>query len=147
LPHSKTKKIHGQKYQQAPIYVVSGGKGVMGHTILETMLIQYPDNKIPIIMESEVRTAERIEECTNRVVETKGAVVLNMVNHKMRRFIPEACDLKNIPHFDLVGGLADYLGQTLHIRPVDQPGLFRHRNIEYFRRVRAIEFTMAHNDG
>jgi regulator of PEP synthase PpsR (kinase-PPPase family) len=130
-----------------PIYVVSGGKGVAGHTIVETMLIQYPDNKIPIIMEPEVLTAERVEEITNQVVETRGAVVHTMVNHKMRRVITEACDRKNIPHFDLVGGLADYLDQTLDIRPVEQPGLFRLRNIEYFRRVRAIEFTMAHDDG
>jgi regulator of PEP synthase PpsR (kinase-PPPase family) len=130
-----------------PIYVVSGGKGVAGHTIVETMLIQYPDNKIPIIMEPEVLTAERVEDITNQVVETKGAVVHTMVNHQMRRVVTEACDRKNIPHFDLVGGLADYLDQTLDIRPVEQPGLFRLRNIEYFRRVRAIEFTMAHDDG
>jgi regulator of PEP synthase PpsR (kinase-PPPase family) len=130
-----------------PIYVVSGGKGVAGHTIVETMLIQYPDNKIPIIMEPEVLTADRVEEITNKVVETKGAIVHTMVDHKMRRVVTEACDRKNIPHFDLVGGLADYLDQTLDIRPVDQPGLFRLRNIEYFRRVRAIEFTMAHDDG
>ena len=31
-----------------PIYIVSGGKGVAGHTIVETMLIQYPENKIPV---------------------------------------------------------------------------------------------------
>ena len=98
-------------------------------------------------MEPEVLTADRVEEITNKVVETKGAIVHTMVDHKMRRVVTEACDRKNIPHFDLVGGLADYLDQTLDIRPVDQPGLFRLRNIEYFRRVRAIEFTMAHDDG
>lgn len=130
-----------------PIYVVSGGKGVAGHTIVETMLIQYPDNKIPIIMEPEVLTAERVEEITNEVVNTNGALVHTMVSHRMRRIVTEACDRKNIPHFDLVGDLSDYLDQTLDIRPVEQPGLFRLRNIEYFRRVRAIEFTMAHDDG
>ena len=70
-----------------------------------------------------------------------------MVNHEMRRFLNEACLQKNIPHFDLIGGLSDYFDQVLDIRPVEQPGLFRLRNIEYFRRVRAIEFTMAHDDG
>jgi hypothetical protein len=130
-----------------PIYVVSGGKGVAGHTIVETMLIQYPDNKIPIVMEPEVLTVERVEEITDRVVESRGAVVHTMVDHKMRRVVIEACERKKIPHFDLVGGLSDYLDKTLDIRPADQPGLFRLRNIEYFRRVRAIEFTMAHDDG
>lgn len=130
-----------------PIYIVSGGKGIAGHTIVETMLIQYPDNKIPVIMEPEVLTNEQIEKITNKVVETKGAVVHTMVDHIMRKKLKEACDKKNIPHFDLVGGLFDYLDKTLDIRPVDQPGLFRLRNIAYFRRVRAIEFTLAHDDG
>jgi [pyruvate, water dikinase]-phosphate phosphotransferase / [pyruvate, water dikinase] kinase len=141
------KEIMYDDNKMPPIYIVSGGKGVAGHTIVETMLIQYPDNKIPIIMEPEVLTAERVEEITNRVAETRGAVVHTMVDHKIRRLVVEACEHKNIPHFDLVGGLAEYLDQTLDIRPVEQPGLFRLRNIEYFRRVRAIEFTMAHDDG
>ena len=130
-----------------PIFVVSGGKGVAGHTLVETMLIQYPDNKIPLILQPEVRKIEQVEEITDRARETGGAVVHTMVNKKMRALLREACFQKNIPNFDLVGGLADYLDTTLDIRPVEQPGLFRLRNIEYFRRVRAIEFTMNHDDG
>ena len=130
-----------------PIYVVSGGKGIAGHTIVETMLIQYPDNKIPVIVEPDVLTDLQVEEITNKVLETKGAIVHTMVDHHMRKVVSETCKKKNIPHFDLVGGLSEYLDHTLDIRPVDQPGLYRMRNIEYFRRVRAIEFTMAHDDG
>ena len=130
-----------------PIYVVSGGKGVAGHTIVETMLIQYPDNKIPVIVEPEVKSPEQVDEITNQVVEVKGAIAHTMVNHEMRRIVIEACEKKNIPHFDLIGGLSDYLDQTLDIQPVEQPGLYRLRNIQYYRRVRAIEFTMAHDDG
>ncbi len=130
-----------------PIYVVSGGKGVAGHTIVETMLIQYPDNNIPVIVEPEVLTVKKIDEITDEVAEVNGAIAHTMVNHVMRKTLSEACLQKNIPHFDLIGGLSDYLDQTLDIRPVEQPGLFRLRNIEYFRRVRAIEFTMAHDDG
>ena len=130
-----------------PIYVVSGGKGVAGHTIVETMLIQYPDNKIPVIIEPAVFSIEQIEEITDRVAEANGAIAHTMVNQGMRKAVIESCIQKGIPHFDLVGGLAEYLDTTLDIRPVEQPGLFRLRNIEYYRRVRAIEFTMAHDDG
>lgn len=136
-----------ERKNMPPIYVVSGGKGVAGHTIVETMLIQYPDNKIPVIVEPEVSTVERIDAITNKVHEVNGVVVHTMVDHGMRKELIAACEKKNIPYFDLVGGLSDYLDQTLDIRPIDQPGLFRLRNIEYFRRVRAIEFTMAHDDG
>lgn len=136
-----------QERNMPPIYIVSGGKGVAGHTIVETMLIQYPENKIPVIVEPEVLSDWQVEEITDKVLETKGAIVHTMVNRKMRKIVIETCERKNIPHFDLVGGISDYLDQTLDIRPVEQPGLYRMRNIEYFRRIRAIEFTMAHDDG
>ena len=130
-----------------PIYVVSGGKGVAGHTIVETILIQYPDNMIPVIVEPDVLKIEQIEEITERVKASNGAIAHSMVNHNMRKALVKSCEAKAIPNFDLVGGLADYLDKTLDIRPVEQPGLFRLRNIEYFRRVRAIEFTISHDDG
>jgi len=136
-----------EKNNMPPIYVVSGGKGVAGHTIVETMLIQYPDNKIPVIVEPSVLKVDQIEEIAERVAGVNGAIAHTMVNHNMRKALIETCVQKGIPHFDLVGGLADYLDHTLDIHPVEQPGLFRLRNIEYYRRVRAIEFTMAHDDG
>jgi len=30
------------------IYVVSGGKGVTGHTIVQTLIIQYPENSLNV---------------------------------------------------------------------------------------------------
>lgn len=137
----------GEKQIMPPIYVVSGGKGVAGHTIVETMLIQYPDNKIPVIVEPEVLTVERAKEVVDKVLETQGAIVHTMVDHDVRLALIKMCTDHGIPHFDLVGGLFDYLDRTFDIRPVRQPGLYRMRNIEYFRRIRAIEFTMAHDDG
>jgi regulator of PEP synthase PpsR (kinase-PPPase family) len=47
----------------------------------------------------------------------------------------------------MVGPLSDYISKLLHFDPVSVPGLYRMRNIEYFERVEAIEFTMKHDDG
>jgi len=73
-----------------PIYVVSGGKGVAGHTIVETILIQYPDNKIPVIIEPAVFSIEQIEEITDRVAEANGAIAHTMVNQGMRKAVIES---------------------------------------------------------
>ena len=77
-----------------PIYVVSGGKGVAGHTIVETMLIQYPDNKIPVIVIPEIKSLEQVDEVTDQVVAANGAIAHTMVNHEMRRILIEACEQK-----------------------------------------------------
>ncbi len=136
-----------QNSSMPPIYIVSGGKGVAGHTLVESMLIQYPDHKIPVIIEPEVSTQEQIDKITDKVIEKNGVIAHTMVDHIARRKLIDACETKNIRHFDLVGNMTDYLDTVLDMKPVEQPGLYRLRDMEYYRRVRAIEFTMQHDDG
>ncbi len=130
-----------------PIYVVSGGKGVAGHTLVEAMLIQYPDHKIPVIIEPEVSTQEQIDKIVEKVLDSNGVIAHTMVDVKARRLLIDACETHDIRHFDLVGSMTDYLDSVLDMKPTEQPGLYRLRDIEYYRRVRAIEFTMQHDDG
>ncbi len=136
-----------QNSNMPPIYVVSGGKGVAGHTLVESMLIQYPNHKIPVIIEPEVSTEEQIDTITDKVVTNNGVIAHTMVDHIARRKLVDACEKKEIRHFDLVGNMSDYLDTVLDMKPVEQPGLHRLRDMEYYRRVRAIEFTMQHDDG
>jgi len=49
--------------------------------------------------------------------------------------------------FDLAGPLVEHLSETLKQEPLGVPGLYRQQQIAYFRRVEAIEFTVAHDDG
>ncbi len=139
--------IMEQNSNMPPIYVVSGGKGVAGHTLIESMLIHYPNHKIPVIIEPEVSTQEHIDKITEKVLTTNGVIAHTMADHLVRRMLIDTCEKKEIRHFDLIGNISDYLDTVLDMKPVEQPGLFRLRDIEYYRRVRAIEFTMQHDDG
>ncbi len=130
-----------------PIYVVSGGKGIAGHKLVESILIHYPDHKIPVIIEPEVATREQIDRITDDVVKSNGVIAHTMGDPSVRRKLIDVCEKKDIRHFDLVGNMADYLDTVLDMKPVVEPGLLRLRNMEYYRRVRAIEFTMQHDDG
>jgi regulator of PEP synthase PpsR (kinase-PPPase family) len=65
----------------------------------------------------------------------------------MRKVLVAACEEKKVKHFDLVGGLSDYLSDLLKTEPISKPGLYRLSHIEYFERIKAIEFTMQHDDG
>lgn len=130
-----------------PIYIVSGGKGVAGHTLVESMLIQYPDHKIPVMIEPEVASQERIDEIIKKVLKTNGVIAHTMIDVKVRRWLIDSCESNNIRHFDLVGNMTDYLDSVHDLKPTAQAGLYRMRDMEYYRRVRAIEFTMQHDDG
>ena len=130
-----------------PLYVVSGGKGLAGDSVVQSILIQFPDNKIPVIIVPDILDSEKAWEIAEKAKETRGVIVHTMVNPMMRKIIVEACDAKQVTHFDLVGGLSDYLSILLHKEPISKPGLYRLSNIEYFQRIEAIEFTLQHDDG
>lgn len=130
-----------------PIYIVSGGKGLAGDALVQSVLIQFPDNKIPVIIVPDVLTQAKIDDFISMVQKTKGVVVHTMVDPDTRKMLVVSCKKEGITHFDLAGNLSDYLSGLLNIQPISQPGLYRLSNIAYFRRVEAIDFTLKVDDG
>lgn len=137
----------GNNKAQPPIYVVSGGKGLAGDAVVQSILIQFPNNKVPVIIFPNVLSHEKVDEVVNRVIRTGGAIVHTMVDPVMRGQLICVCNEKGVTHFDLAGSLSDYLSDLLQTKPISKPGLYRMSHIEYFQRVEAIEFTLKHDDG
>jgi len=129
------------------IFIVSGGKGLSGINVVRSVLIQFPEYKCPIKLVPDVISREIILETAQRAKTKKSVIVHTMVDPVMRREVIRICDELGVPNFDIVGGLSDYLSDSLGTQPISKPGLYRRSNIEYFRRVEAIEFTVKHDDG
>lgn len=129
------------------IFVVSGGKGLSAINVVRSVLIQFPKHKCPMKVVPDVNSGEMIRETVERAKSKNGVIVHTMVDPDMRRALTGECDRSGVRNFDIVGGLSDYLSESLNAEPVSKPGLYRISNLEYFRRVEAIEFTMKHDDG
>lgn len=131
----------------SPIYIVSGGQGLAGNNMVQTMLIQYPDNKIPVIILPEVSSGKQIYDIVMKAKAEKALITHTMVNPSLRKKINELCREKGVKMIDFLGELAEYLDGELNIRPLIHPGLYRKINQEYFERIEAIEYTLSHDDG
>ncbi|MEA1886410.1 MAG: pyruvate, water dikinase regulatory protein [Bacteroidota bacterium] len=129
------------------IFIVSGGKGLSGTNVVRSVLIQFPEYKCPIKVVPDVNSKQIILETVEKAKTRKGVIVHTMVDPVMRKEVIRTCEEHGVPNFDIVGGLSDYLSESLDTQPLSKPGLYRLSNIEYFRRVEAIEFTMKHDDG
>jgi [pyruvate, water dikinase]-phosphate phosphotransferase / [pyruvate, water dikinase] kinase len=137
--------LQGEK--TPPIYIVSGGKGLAGDAVVKSVLIQFPNNKVPVIIEPDVLNQKKVDEVISKVLATNGIVVHTMVDPEMRKMLIEECTRNNVKHIDLAGNLSDYLSDLLNIQPISKPGLYRLSNIAYFQRVEAIDFTLKLDDG
>lgn len=130
-----------------PIFVVSGGKGVAGHTMVHSLIIQYPDNKIPIKVIPNVQTENKIKTVVKRVKDAEGVLVHTMVKTELRKILLAECEDQGVRNIDFMGPLANYFEEELGLKSVAIPGLYRRINHQYYDRIEAIDFTLNQDDG
>ena len=130
-----------------PIYVVSGGKGLAGNNMVHSLLIQYPNNNVPVIIVPDQYEEKQLIELVEKAKLEDGLITHTMVNRELRDFLRRICEERGVKHIDFMGELADYLDEKLQIPSLQSPGLYREINQQYFDRIEAIEFTLNHDDG
>lgn len=138
---------NNKKTFPSPIYVVSGGRGLAGNNMVQSLLIQYPDNDIPVIIVPHVSNEDEIFDIVMQAKTDGGLIAHTMVNPDLRKIINELCDEFGVRKTDFMGDLAYHLDSTLGIEPLKHPGLYREINQQYFERIESIEYTLSHDDG
>ncbi len=137
----------GKRVVPPPIYVVSGGRGIAGNNLVQSLLIQYPENNIPVIIVPHILTEDEVFDVVLRAKTDGGLIAHTMVNSDLRKKMNEVCDEFGVRKVDLMGELANFLDETLDVEPLEHPGLYRELNYKYFDRIESIEFTLSHDDG
>ncbi len=131
----------------APIYVVSGGRGIAGNNLVQAVLIQYPENKIPVIIVSNMDSEDELFDVVMKAKTDGGIIVHTLVNGLLRKKAVDLCTEFGVREVDLMGKLAGFLDESLDIKPLMHPGLYREINHQYFDRIESIEYTLSHDDG
>jgi regulator of PEP synthase PpsR (kinase-PPPase family) len=94
-----------------------------------------------------VRSQGQVERVIAGIEQNPGIVLFTLVDGSVRSLLEEACrhlHLPCIPVLDpVLGALAGYLGAEIHATPGRQYQL----DAEYFARIDAMQFTLAHDDG
>ena len=130
-----------------PIFVVSGGKGITGHTIVQTLIIQYPENRLKVKLVPDIRTEGSVIDVIKKVKDANGIVAHTMVSSDLRIFLIEECKKQQVKQADLMGGLANIIENDFGLESVNTPGLYHKINAQYYERIEAMEYTLNHDDG
>ena len=130
-----------------PIYVISGGKGLSANSLVQSILVQFPESKIPVKIIPDIADKQSLRKAIKEVSRSGGIVVHTMIDRELSDLLISLCKEKGIREIDLVRNLINYLSRDLNQKPINEPGLFHNMNLEYFDRVEAIEYTIASDDG
>jgi len=110
-------------------------------------LTQFPDSRVDVVLKSEVRNEQAIEDIVTEVSEEKGFIVHTLVSESLRDVMLRLSRIHNVDAIDLMGPLLSRLSHHLSNSPTGEPGLFFNLNQEYFKRIDAMQFAFTHDDG
>lgn len=134
--------------QRVAICAVSDATGVTAEQASLAALAQFGMHDDAAVRTfSNTRTVEDLEVAILRAGELGALVVYTLVDKQLRGAIKDLAQVHGVIAIDLIGGLIRDLTRHLGTSPLSVPGLSHELDEEYFRRVAAIEWTVAHDDG
>lgn len=129
------------------VHLVSDSTGETLSTILKASASRFESTKPLEHVASLVRSHAQLDKVLARIEQSPGLVMFTIVDPSLRRRLELKCaelQVPAIPVLDpLLNAFADYLGLEQTMRTGAQYEL----DDEYFRRIAAIDFTLAHDDG
>jgi hypothetical protein len=129
------------------LHLVSDSTGETLEMIAKAALAQFDGTDIVRHFWPMVRSQQHLDRILGEFAANPGLVLFTLVNPDTRRRLEEHCravGLPNVPALDAVTeALEGQLGQEARGRPGRQHMM----DEAYFRRVAAIHYTIAHDDG
>lgn len=129
------------------VHLVSDSTGETLNAMAKAVIARF-EGVIPIEhIYALVRSDKQMERVLESVAAAPGVVLHTLVDKELRAQLEEGCralDMPQIAALDpLVGALSRYLGAALSSRVGAQHAL----DHDYFNRISALDFAMAHDDG
>jgi [pyruvate, water dikinase]-phosphate phosphotransferase / [pyruvate, water dikinase] kinase len=129
------------------IFIVSGGRCLAAHTMVRSLLVQYPDNKISVRVFPGFSSHDDIKEVISKAKKSNSIIVHTLVRRELREELILECAKNSIRQIDYMGSLANFIEDEVGLKSINKPGLFREVNAPYYERIEAMEFTLNHDDG
>ncbi|MDA7606280.1 kinase/pyrophosphorylase [Pelagibacteraceae bacterium] len=95
-----------------------------------------------------VRTESQIDKIIKENEKKKNSIILyTIVETKLAKYLSNQCSQKKIPNFSILGNLILNFSKLLNEKATHTPSAQHVLDEDYYKRIDAIQFTMAHDDG
>lgn len=136
-----------QEVKQFHLHLVSDATGETVSSVARACLVQFDNVEAIHHLWWLVRTQGQVERVIAGIEANPGIVLATLMDGGVRGVLEEACRQMHVPCIPVLdpvmGALAGYLGSEFGAQPGRQHVL----DAEYFMRIDAIHFALAHDDG
>jgi regulator of PEP synthase PpsR (kinase-PPPase family) len=129
------------------LHMVSDASGETLAAIAKAAAVQY--SSIRAIKHSHpfVRKRRQLDRAIQRIEATPGVVLYTIVDRDLGRYLEERCEEFNVPCVAVLNPLLKVFETYLGTPSTPVVGGQHVLNTDYFQRIEAMNFTLAHDDG
>lgn len=129
------------------LHLVSDATGETLESMSKAALVQFEGIKVNKHFWPMVRTARQMESIVNDIIEHPGLVMYTLINPEIRSVLTSHCTKAGLPTVSLLEPVIDAFGAFFQMKAMARPGQQHALDSEYFKRIEALQYTMAHDDG
>ena len=129
------------------LHLVSDATGETLNTVAKAAAAQYSDFRPIAHIYALVRTPSQLNRALREIEEKPGIVLFTLINPDIRHHLERQCEAMSVPCLSILDPIITILSQYLNATSRPQVGGQHALNSDYFRRIDALNFTMAHDDG
>lgn len=130
------------------IHIVADSTGDTAARVARAAAAQYVTHDVRIVRHPRISSVEGLQHVLGRLDPTKNrlAVYSTIVDDALRQLVVQRCQERGIPHADLLDSAVSTLREATGTDPervVRPVGVGE----DYFKRIQAMEFAVANDDG
>ena len=129
------------------LHLVSDSTGETLEMIAKAALAQFEDTEIMRHFWPMVRSRQHLDRIVPDLAANPGLVLFTLVNPETRARLEEHCRQLGLPSVAALDTVTEALEAQLGQEAHGRPGRQHLMDEAYFRRVEAIHYTIAHDDG
>ena len=129
------------------LHLVSDATGETLNAVARAACAQYEDVSAVEHIYALVRGPKQLDRAIAEIEREPGLVMFTMVNDTLRDQLVARCAELDVPCISVLDPVINALGTYLGREISHKPGVQHEMNAEYFDRIAALNFTMAHDDG
>lgn len=133
--------------QRHHLHLISDATGETINSVARAALSQFEGVAVVEHMWPLIRSKRQLDKVLATVENHPGVVMFTLVNKELREHLQASCRALQIPCVSVLDQVIGVLSTHFGVASRDQPGRQHALDAEYFARIDAIHFVLAHDDG
>lgn len=133
--------------EQVHLHLVSDSTGETVLGLARACIVQFEGIEVEEHLWTLVRSPAQLDRVHEGIAKSPGLVMYTLVNDETREKLTQFCRELRVPCLSVldpfINAFETYLGRASR----DQPGRQHELDTEYFARIEAMQYALAHDDG